>query len=184
MKQKVLLLAALSFNLVITGSVLAQNRNSSSGVECLEQNSASNSKSPFDLWKSISTCVAEDKYEQAVFMFGLAGSQGVFDSMRVVDPSARQAAKVLPMGGMASMEKEKSKTFQQKVQEHFGDVSKRAALCGIYKGMLPPSYFPSYMVNHGLASMSGKTTDPLAAGFNAADAWPKSVDIYMQCPKG
>lgn len=167
----------------LAGSAAAQNP-SNLLTECLEQNAISTAKTPFDLWRSIPTCVGEDKYEQAILMYGLAGSLGIYDSMRVKDKSAYQAAKILPMAGMAAMGKERSQVFQQKAAEYVSDIARRTKLCEIYKAMSPPRYFPSYMVNHGLASLSGSKTDPLVPDINEAESWPKAVDAYVQCPKG
>lgn len=162
----------------------AQNKILAQPVECYSLDVATTEKTPFDYWRSIPTCVAEEKYDQAVFMFGLAGSLGAFDSMRVTDPSARQAAKLLPMLGMSAMGKEKSVNFQKAVQAHFGDDAKRSEMCAKLIRMSPPSYFPSYMVNHGLANMAGNKSAPLASDFNADDAWQKSVISYLKCPNG
>lgn len=163
----------------------AQGLPHASAVECYEQQTASTNKSPFDLWRSISTCVAEEKYEQAVYLFGLAGSLGIFDSFRVKDTSAHQAAKVLPMTAMGSFPKDKSQAFQRKVQERFSDTTNRTALCVKYKGMPTPDYFPGYMIQHGMAAFSQTSkSDALVQPFNANEAWPKAVDTYMQCPKG
>jgi hypothetical protein len=165
----------------MSGFANAQEPSAAGLLECLEQEAVSTAKTPFDLWRRIPTCVAEGKHDQAAFMYGLAGSLAIFDSMRVKDRSAHQAAKVLPMGGQAAMGKERSELFQQKVRERFGDGAKRAKLCEAYKGMPPPAYFPSYMIDHGLANLSGSTADPLVSGFNESENWPKAVDAYMLC---
>jgi hypothetical protein len=170
--------------LLLCGAAQAQSTAAPALTECLDVKVATTSKTPLDLWRSIPTCAKEDKHEQAIFMFGLAGALGVFDSMRVKDVSARQAAKVLPMGGISAMGQEKSQQFQKQIQERFGEPAKRLDLCKTYKSMPPPTYFPDYMINHGLVNLSGKPADAFVAGFNAAETWPQAIDIYMQCPKG
>lgn len=184
MKLKTIVALSASIYLGVASPANAQNSATSVLAECLEQGTISTTKTPFDLWRSIPTCVAEDKHEQAVFMYGLAGSLGIYDSMRVKDQSAHQAAKILPMAGQSAMGKERFLLFQKMVRERFGDESNRSKFCAAYKGMQPPTYFPTYMVNHGLAYLSGSKTDPLVSGFIESEAWPKAVEAYMQCPKG
>lgn len=168
--------------LLLCGAVQAQGTTAPVLTECLDVKMATTSKTPLDLWRSIPTCAKQDQYEQAIFMFGLAGALGVFDSMRIEDVSVRQVTKILPMGGMSAMGDEKSQQFQKQVQQKFGDSDKRREFCNAYKSMPVPVYFPEYMLNHGLSRSTGKSAEPFVAGFNAAQAWPQAIDTYMQCP--
>jgi hypothetical protein len=168
---------------LIGAAAHAQSSAPAALADCMDIQAATTSKTPIELWRSIPTCVKEDKYNEASFMYGLAGSLGAFDAMRVKDVSAHQAAGILPMAGMLAMGPEMGRSFRQKMQERFADPSERLKLCNSYKAMPAPTYFPQYMIGHGLASMADKPSDPLVKSFDAPEHWQKAIDSYMQCPK-
>lgn len=163
-----------------------QNIHSQALPSCPHEGSITTAQTPFDLWKSIPACVATNQFEQAIFMYGLAGAEGRFDASRVQDPSAAEAAQILPMLGMSAMSPPKAEAFKQKVLQSLGDANHRAALCRAIKAMPAPSYFPTYMVNHGmqvmLNQMQHQNTPALVKGFNSSLEWPKAVDAYLHCP--
>jgi hypothetical protein len=147
---------------------------------CLEKDKLDGSLTPLDLWKSIETCVNAEKYDAAVLLYALAGARARFDTLRVVDKSAHEAASILPMLAMGSLPREKADAFRAHVTNTVGnDEGLRKQYCKVIESMGPPSYFPSYMTNHGM----GGASQPLVVPFDATASWSQAVNAYLKCPK-
>lgn len=133
---------------------------------------------------TLEACVVEGKLDAAAGLYGLAGSLGAFDRMRVADPSAHQVLQVAPMILFERLGPERQAAFTQHVQTSFGDDATRGRLCAqlVWRG--PPDYAPDYMIRHGMAAMNDPQAPPYVSGFDARAAWPHAVQIYLQCPKG
>ena len=161
------------------GAGSAQN----TSVACLDKTELSNKLNPFDLWKSIASCISAERYDEGVFMYAIAGSFGAFDKLRVADESAHEAAQVLPMGTFASLPGDKVAAFKARVQQTLGDASKRGAYCKEIESIGPPDYFPTYMIEYGLGAFPGTNkTQPLVVPFDPHIAWPQAVKQYLRCP--
>lgn len=152
-------------------------------VSCLDKSKLSSKPNPSDLWKSIASCISSESYDEAVFMYAMAGTFGRFDTLRVADKSAHQATKVLPMLAFGTLQKDKVAAFQARVQQILGNDSIRATYCAEIESFGPPNYFPSYMLQHGLGATSdSNNSQPFVVPFDPKAAWPKAVKEYLQCP--
>jgi len=153
-------------------------------VSCLDKSKLSSKLNPFDLWKSIASCISSEQYDEAVFIYAMTGAFGRFDTLRVADKSAHQATKVLPMLTFGTLQKDKVAAFQARVQQTLGNDSIRATYCTEIESFGPPDYFPSYMLQHGLGAISGANdSQPFVVPFDPKSAWPQAVKEYLQCPR-
>lgn len=165
-------------------SAYAADSTTVNATACLDRDNLSNKLSPFDLYKSIASCIASENFEPAVFMYAMAGAFGRFDTLRVADKSAHQATKVLPMLTFGSLPKDKVSAFQARVRKTFGDDSTRGQYCAEIERIGPPDYFPSYMLQHGMGAFTGANgKQPFVVPFDAKAAWPRAVKDYLQCPQ-
>lgn len=150
---------------------------------CVEKRDLNNKLSPFDLWKSIRSCVMAENYEVAIYTYALAGSFGRFDTMRVADKTAHQAAGILPIAIMGSLPEDRKNAFQKHVQQALGNDSVRKAYCAEVESMGPPDYIPVYMIQHGMGAFSGASKEPFVVPFDPKTAWPQAVKDYLSCPQ-
>jgi hypothetical protein len=179
----------LFFGLVVASlygalPALGANVANESAVLCLDKSKLSNKLSPFDLWKSIASCISSESYDQGVFMYAMAGAFGRFDTLRVADESAHQATKALPMLAFGSLPKDKVAAFKARVQQTLGNESTRKTYCVEVERLGPPDYYPSYMIQHGLGALSGANSNkPFVVPFEPKVAWPRAVKEYLRCPR-
>jgi hypothetical protein len=145
-------------------SAPASNALDAAGPGCVGKEKLTNKLTPVDLYRGISTCIEQENFEPGVFMYAMAGAYGRFDTLRVADESAHQAAKILP--------------------QILGNDAKRASYCSEVERIGPPAYFPSYMVQHGLGALTGAKNGEaaLVPSFNREVAWKQAVMGYLQCP--
>ena len=165
-------------------SAPASNALDAAGPGCVGKEKLTNKLTPVDLYRGISSCIEQEKFEPGVFMYAMAGAYGRFDTLRVADESAHQAAKILPMLAFESGNKDKVAAFKAQVGQILGDDAKRAGYCSEVERIGPPAYFPSYMVQHGLGAMTGAKNGEaaLVPSFNPKVAWKEAVLGYLQCP--
>lgn len=162
----------------------ASNALDTPGPGCVGKEKLTNKLTPVDLYRGISSCIEQEKFEPGVFMYAMAGAYGRFDTLRVADESAHQAAKILPMLAFESGSKDKVAAFKAQVGQILGNDAKRAGYCSEVERIGPPAYFPSYMVQHGLGAVTGAKNGEaaLVPSFNPEIAWKKAVVGYLQCP--
>lgn len=138
---------------------------------------------PVELYKAVPICIRTSDLETAATLFALAGAYGRFDAMRVADVSARQAASVLTQFSLESLTSEQRATFGQEVSAMFKDEVRRQELCEKIKQIGPPTYYPRYMVRHGMDVILGKNqgSDGLIQSFDPKDAWKQTLSGYLSC---
>lgn len=73
------------------------NLESTHNLGCIETKEALPQYNPIDLYKAASTCIAVNRYDDAVRLFSLAGAYGKYDMLRVSDVTAHQAITVAKM---------------------------------------------------------------------------------------
>lgn len=180
-----ILATAMVFLLPVVAAATDTPANSAAGLHplCLANSQLTNSLSPVEIWASIRQCIADDRYEEAIFQYAMAGSFARFDALRVADESAREAARVLPMVALDSVPEAQRANFRRSVQTTLGDNGRRKQVCADVLRLGPPRYVPVYMVQHGLAAMSAEPARrEYVDGFDATRAWPEAVKGYLQCP--
>lgn len=155
----------------------SQSELNSEPLVCLDKSELTEHLSPPEIWKSISSCLSSENYSNAIFQYALAGVYGRYDSMRVADETAHQAAKILPIIAWESLKEEKVKLFRERIQETLGKDTIRKSYCDEIIKIGPPSYTPNYMLQHGLGA-----TKPYIEPFDSKTAWPIAVNGYLSCP--
>lgn len=152
-------------------------------AECLDKKRLTNKLDPVTLWRSSASCVSAGRYEEGIFIYGMAGAFTVFDAQRVADESAHAAGSAIAMLAFQSLPTDKEAEFKTRVKETFGNESKLSGYCKEIEKMGPPDYYPSYMIEYGLGAISAAHGgQPLVVPFDSRSAWPKAVKQYLRCP--
>jgi hypothetical protein len=150
---------------------------------CIEKDGLSNKLSPVVLWKSIVACIVSGYDEVAIYTYALAGAFARFDTMRVADRTAHQAAQAVPMLAFSLLPKEQVAKFQARVQQTLESEETRKAYCSEIESLGPPDYVPNYMLQHGLGAFPGANNkEPFVVPFDPKAAWPMAVTEYLLCP--
>ena len=164
-------------NMTVAGQLAAKHP-----VGCVPLAQLDNTHTPPDLYIGVSTCIQQNDYRAAAALFALAGIDSRFDAERVSDKSAGQAGQVLIMGTFNAIPDDKRKEFQKTITELNGDSAAMAQICGSVQKIGYPTYYPEYMVLHGINAFTAKPGDgTLAAGFDAPVTWNFLLTNYLNC---
>ena len=105
-----------------------------------------------------------------------------FDAYRVRDKTAHQAGAALRVRFLEPLDKRPRDQLQKAAIALFeGEGTERAAFCRRMHALGPPSYHPTYMLQHGMGAIRGSKSPPLVDDFDPAAAWRKTVDEYGRC---
>ncbi len=151
-------------------------------VGCVPLTQVDTTRTPPDLYLGVAACIQQDDYRTAAGLFALAGVESQFDAQRVLDKSAGQAGQVLIMNTFNGLSDEKRGKFGKTVTEFAADTTALAQVCTSIRNMGYPTYYPEYMVLHGIHAFTAKPGDPtLVAAFDAAATWNSLLTTYLNC---
>lgn len=152
-------------------------------ILCVDISTLTSSHTPADIFTGLSDCIKKNEVRNAVRLYALALSYGRYDSLRMIDKTARGAMRVLRFQTFASASKEyKLKFTAEKKKQDSTNLDKKefSSLCKDIKNLGKPSYHPDYMIRHGMAAFTGKPMGVLS-DFNAEDEWEKVMSGFLKC---
>jgi ankyrin repeat protein len=142
-----------------------------------------NSHTPPDLYQGVKDCVEHDRYAEATGLLSLAGMESQFDAARVTDKSAGQAGQVLILMLFNGETQQKQDLLRAAVRALPADPKALAAVCAQVRRIGYPTYYPEYMVMHGINAFTGDPhANALEPHFDAAAAWARLQTTYLNCP--
>ena len=115
----------------------------------------------------------------------LSGIFSRFDSRRVVDRTAQGGGAVLIMRTFGQFNSEQRDAFGKATSPLFSDTPEKQIICQNIKKIGYPTYFPKYLILHGLNAYTSKNPleNALIDGFNSDSTWENLLDTYLHCPK-
>src|SRR6266516_6950910 len=156
---------------------------STQAVGCILLEQAKNTYTPADLYKGVSDCISQEKYDLAAGLFMLAGIYSRFDAERLTDKTAAQAGTALIMNTFSTLSQDK----RTKLGESVGRIAKSPELlrtrCSEVQKVGAPNYYPSYMILHGMRAFAGNPHEgALVKDFDASGVWKNIKASYLHCP--
>lgn len=149
---------------------------------CIALDAIDTSLQPPDLYAASGECVAANRYPDAVRLFMIAGAEAVFDGLRVKDKTAAQARQVMILNMTNRWSPQQHSKFYDSFNAIVGDSAATAQVCRKAQQLGPPTYYPRYMILHGIqALMGGPPDNGLESSFDAHSAWAKIQRIYLRC---
>jgi hypothetical protein len=164
----------------ITNFETKDNLKSFHHLDCVDIAALTTDDTPADIYPAVRTCIDHGDFQRAARLLAIAGTYGRFDTLRVLDVSAHQAVQVLGMTNLRDLSQDAKEQFQAAFKAVAGS-DQLADLCGQVRKLGPPTYYPTYMMQHGMSAFTGKGGG-LKQDFNAAEAWDSSVSTYLHCP--
>lgn len=169
----------------ITSFEAKGNLQSSHNLDCISINQMKNEYTPADLFPAYAKCVREKRYDEAGELFSIAGAYSYFDSLRVADRTSHGAGQILIIQISASLKdvSEEHKIWYKKYLDKHTNFNspEHLKLCGDIKKVGKPNYYPSYMIQHGMAAFRNNN-NPLVEKFNSDEAWKMTLNKYLHCP--
>jgi Domain of unknown function (DUF4124) len=151
-------------------------------LTCVSLDLAGRDRTPPDLYQGVSACIRQEDYRTAVALFALAGMETRFDAARVLDKTAGQAGQALVMDTINGFPDDRRAKFQAAVKAVAADPEALSRTCASIRKIGYPTYYPAYMVLHGIRAFTAKPDDPtMEPNFDGATAWNSLLSTYLNC---
>lgn len=157
------------------------NLESPNPIGCLNLKQVSNSNNPADIYIGMSECIKNGNYVNAAKLFAIAGAYATFDMKRVKDKSAHQAMIVLQMNILGEIKDDVKELLLNEIKKIQNDEELLSQLCSEIREIGIPTYYPKYMIQHGMGAFSDNQGDGLVENFNAIEAWEEALESYLKC---
>jgi len=157
------------------------NLESNYNLGCIGLNDVKPEYNPVDLFKAMKVCILAKRYDDAVRLFAIAGTYGRYDSLRVADATSHQAITVARMEIFGDLPEATSKEYDQAASTFLSNSTKIAEICVEAKRIGPPTYFPRYMIQHGMGAFFRGNGDGLVQKFDSKTAWNQALASYLKC---
>jgi hypothetical protein len=164
----------------ITNLETKDNLKSFHHLDCVDLAALTTDDTPADIYPAVRTCIDHGEFQRAARLFAVAGAYGRFDTLRVLDSSAHQAIPVLGMTNLSDLSQDAKEQFRAAFKAIISS-DRLAELCGQARKLGPPTYYPTYMTQHGMSAFTGKGGG-LKEDLNVAEAWDSSLSTYLHCP--
>jgi hypothetical protein len=164
-------------NLSVVGQLAAKQP-----LACVSIDGVGKDNTPPDLYQGVSACIQQEDYRSAVALFALAGMESRFDAQRILDKTAGQAGQVLVIDTFNGLPADRRAKFQAAVKTVAADPEVLARTCASIRKIGYPTYYPAYMVLHGIRAFTAKSDDPtMEPNFDGASAWNSLLSSYLNC---
>ena len=151
-------------------------------LTCVSIDGVGKDHTPPDLYQGVSACIQQEDYRTAVALFALAGMESRFDAQRVLDKTAGQAGQVLIMDTFNGLAGDRRAKFQAAVKAVAADPEVLSRTCAAIRKVGYPTYYPAYMVLHGIRAFTANPDDPtLQPNFDGAAVWNSLLGTYLNC---
>ncbi|WKE67216.1 hypothetical protein PVT67_08260 [Gallaecimonas kandeliae] len=163
----------------VTNYTAEHDLESTKPAACTNISGLSSQQNPADIFSGVKKCLAEGKYDKAAKLYFAAISYGSFDTKRVSDQTAHQAISVLRMNVLGSQPQDALNKLQSKLKSLSSD---NTSLCGSLTKLGAPTYYPSYMIQHGMGAFSGQVAkNDLVENFDGKKAWQETLATIAHC---
>jgi len=151
-------------------------------LTCVSIDGVGKDHPPPDLYQGVSACIQQEDYRTAVALFALAGMESRFDAERVLDKTAGQAGQALIMDTINGLPGDRRAKFQATVKAVAADPDVLSRTCAAIRKIGYPTYYPAYMVLHGIRAFTANPDDPtLQPNFDGAAVWNSLLGTYLNC---
>ena len=186
--KKILIFALIAFGV---NNIQAQkintietegNLESPNPCGCVELSEVTNEHNPADILNGMGKCIELKDFEKAAKLFAIAGVYGKYDSYRVKDKSAHQALRVLQQNILMNLDEEDQENFITQLKKTLESNSEELnSVCLDIQQVGIPTYYPKYMIQHGIQSFTEEGGDGLVEEFDSEESWELSLKSYLHC---
>jgi len=156
-------------------------------VDCVALEKMDNSHQPPEIYRDVRECIDREKYAEAAALFALGGMESQFDAARVSDKTAGQAGQILIMSVSDGISADQQERFRASVRALAADKPTFTTLCNRISTIGYPTYYPEYMIQHGMGAVMGALTGKqerpgIDPSFDARKTWHALQVTYLNCP--
>lgn len=154
-------------------------------LACISLSESKQTYTPPDLHTAIAKCIAGAQFTKAAQLFMLSGIYLRFDAERIADKTVRGGGQVLILRTFLNFSKEQKEEFTKAFNQLAKNTSELQATCSELVRIGPPTYFPRYLILHGLNAFTSPNPldNALIPNFDAESTWVHLQEAYAHCPK-
>lgn len=147
---------------------------------CVNSTSVGSESTAADIAAGAKNCTESSKYNEAAELIMIASAYAYFDTQRVTDKTAHGALNALFAKEFGSLPEAKRNELFSSINALDNNQPRKSEICTYLISAPPPSYFPEYMIAHGVGAFTGSTKEPLIKDFSPSEAWSKSM-VFVKC---
>ena len=153
-------------------------------LRCMPLSQALPSYTPPDLLTAVVDCLAAGESARAAGLYLLAKQFAIFDAARVGDTSARGGMGVLRDGVFSALDSSQLAVLSSVNSRLRPGSSTLRETCTAVAKVGPPSYFPRYLVLHGLRALGEPKPleNALVEEFDGPTEWQRVTQKTYGCP--
>jgi hypothetical protein len=150
-------------------------------LDCIRPDEILDTYTPADLYPAAASCIAQNRTDDAIYLYVVAGAYGQYDALRVADKSAHDAPMLLRMRAFTPVGMERMQQFNAKLLPFLQDDVKHLALCHKLLHLGPPRYFPRYMTQHGMSAFTSPGATDQVQDIDPVTNWLQIMKGYVKC---
>lgn len=179
----------IALGLLLAGSATAQITSFSSKdslkaqnpLKCVPVEAIRADSSAADVAAGALKCLKKKSYGEAAELTMVASAFANFDTRRVSDKSAHIAQQALFSETFRKQSEERMTELFAHMNQLGPESERHKAICAYLESLGPPSYFPKYMIAHGMATFTGSKEPPLIEPFDAQTSWAATLSEFVNC---
>lgn len=141
-------------------------------TSCLAMKDVTNKMSPPVLYGAARACAEAGQFDRASPLLATADDYATYDLSRLADKTTAGARGAAIVGAFSGLSQEALSSMQNRYREFQTNPAQVAAQCDAIKKLGPPTYKPSWAINHGLAMfMGGADKDPYLHDVDTKALW-------------
>ena len=174
-----LLVASCAGNNGVTNLQSQGNLEAPRPSECVSIGQLNSNQNPADIFVGMKKCLDNENYQIAAEMYFAAMTYGIYDTKRVRDTSAHQGLIVLRMNALSELSELQLPLVQLEIDSV---LASNAQVCKALSVRGLPTYYPRYMIQHGIGAFTGKQKNRgLVENFNSQSAWAEAIEKSVKC---
>jgi hypothetical protein len=185
----VMAVAVLSFNATgqeapppaVTNYETPGNLESTHALGCISPDQILDTYTPADLYPAAATCIINNRTEDGIYLYVVAGAYSRYDTLRVPDKTAHDAPMVLRLRSFQPVGHERMKQFDDQAVSFLDDDTNHVSICMKLLHLGPPRYFPRYMTQHGMGAFLNPKTSNHLQDIDPAGSWLTVMKDYTHC---
>ncbi len=150
-------------------------------LECVSATEVAASSSAADVAAGAQHCTENGRFDEAAALLLVSSAFVDFDTRRVADASAHAARQALFANTFSNQSESDMQSLFGALDSLDPSSAEHQRICEHLRDIGPPSYFPKYMIAHGLQAATDPDAPPLIEPFDSARAWEESLTGFIGC---
>lgn len=157
------------------------NLQSTHALGCISPDQILDTYTPADLYPAAAACIINNRTEDGIYLYVVAGAYSRYDALRVTDKTAYDAPVLLRLRSFRPVGVERMKQFDAQVLSFLQNDTKHVVLCQKVLHLGPPKYFPRYMTQHGMGAFLSPQGSNQVQDIDPAISWLVVIKDYVKC---